>query len=68
MPGTHQIDLDHMLAFVESEAHEFRIYASDGLKRIEFRHAGGYRVKVRDVFVYVGTDGSTAVRHYNEAT
>lgn len=66
-PTPHTIDVDHMLAFIESEAHEWRTYASDGCKRIDFRHAGGYRVRVRGVIAYEGTDGSTAVRHYNEA-
>ena len=66
-PVRHVIDLDAMLEFIEDDASRWQTYASDGFKRIEFRHVGGYRVKVRDVFVYVGTDGSTAVRHYNEA-
>ena len=63
----HTINLDDMLAFIEDEGSRWEIYASDGWKRIEFRHAGGYRVRAHGVVVYEGTDGSTAVRHYNEA-
>jgi len=64
---THAIDLDEMLEFIEDEGAAWKTYASDGTKRIEFRHVGGYRVTVRKAVVYQGTDGSTAVRHYNEA-
>lgn len=66
-PAPHIINLDDMLAFIEDEGSTWETYASDGWKRIEFRHAGGYRVRVKGCVVYEGTDGSTAVRHYNEA-
>lgn len=66
-PAPHIIDLDAMLEFIEDDGSAWETYASDGWKRIEFRHAGGYRVRVRGVITYEGTDGSTAVRHYNEA-
>ena len=66
-PAPHTIDLDDMLAFINDEGSNWETYASDGWKRIEFRHAGGYRVRAHGVVVYEGTDGSTAVRRYNEA-
>lgn len=66
-PVPHTIDLDDMLAFIDDVGSVWETYASDGWKRIEFRHTGGYRVRSRGVVVYEGTDGSTAVRHYNEA-
>lgn len=62
----HTIDLDDMLAFIEDEGSVWKTYASDGAKRLEFRHAGGYRVTVRGRIVYNGTDGRSAVNAYNE--
>lgn len=66
-PAPHIIDLDDMLKFIDDEGAIWKTYASDGWKRIEFKHAGGYRVRVRGSITYEGTDGSTAVRRYNEA-
>jgi hypothetical protein len=66
-PTPHIINLDEMLAFIEEEGAHWKLYASYGWKRIWFRHAGGYRVQARGLVLYEGTDGSTAVRHYNEA-
>lgn len=66
-PTPHIVDLDDMLAFIEDDRASWQTYASEGWKRIEFRHAGGYRVRVRGVIRYEGPDGSTAVRYYNEA-
>lgn len=65
MGKSHTIDLDDMLAFIEGEGVAWRTYASDGSKRIEYRHAGGYRVTVRGVITYTGTDGRSAVNAYN---
>lgn len=63
----HTINIDDMLEYIEHEGSHWLTYASDGWKRIEFRHAGGYRVRVQGTITYEGTDGSTAVRHYNDA-
>lgn len=63
----HVIDLDDMLKYIDVQANEWMRYASDGWKRIEFRCAGGYRVTVSGLVTYEGTDGSSAVRAYNEA-
>lgn len=62
----HTIDLDEMLAWIDRE---YVIGASSTRepKRLEVKLSGGYRVTVRGTVVYEGTDGSTAVRHYNEA-
>lgn len=67
-PVPQTIDLDDMLVFIEDYGSVWEIYASDGWKSIEFRRAGGYRVRVRETIVYEGTDGSTAVRAYNDAS
>lgn len=66
-PAPHIINLDEMLEFIDNDGARWSLYASDGWKRVYYRHAGGYRVNVRGEIVYEGTDGSTAVRHYNEA-
>lgn len=67
-PRRHTIDLDTMLAFIGMDAHEWRAYASDGARRLEYRHAGGYRVTVSGVVTYEGTDGRSAVNAYNGTT
>jgi hypothetical protein len=61
----HIIDLDDMLVFIETGALAWQTYAKDGLKRLEYRHAGGYRVTVQGVVTYQGTDGRSAVNAYN---
>lgn len=66
-PKPHMIDLDDMLAFIEDDGAAWETYASDGWKRIEFRHAGGYRVTAHGNVVYQGTDGRNAVATYNSA-
>lgn len=63
----HTIDLDDMLKFIEDKSAAWNTYASDGAKRLEFRHAGGYRVTLGARVVYEGTDGRSAVNAYNEA-
>lgn len=66
-PAPHIINLDDMLKFIDDDGARWMLYASDGWKRIYYRHAGGYSVRVRGAIVYEGTDGSTAVRRYNDA-
>jgi len=62
----HIINLDDMLVFIENGALAWQTYASDGGKRLEFRHAGGYRVTVQQgVLAYQGPDGRSAVNAYN---
>ena len=63
----HSINLDDMLVFIETGALAWQTYASDGGKRLEFRHAGGYRVTLQGVVTYQGTDGRSAVKIYNDA-
>lgn len=63
----HVIDLDDMLKYIDSHASDWNRYASDGWKKIEFRHDGDFRVTVHGRITYEGGDSSGAVRAYNEA-
>ena len=53
----HTVDIDAMLEWIEDDASTWRVYASDGTKKLEFRHLGGYRVKSKGEIVHQGGGG-----------
>lgn len=69
----HTIELDEMLAWIESKKDEGMPYAQCGTKRLILKLSGGYRVVTRENSargheeraVYDGTDGRSAVEAYN---
>ena len=64
---THVINLGDMLKYIDDRAAGWETYASDGEKRLQFRHAGGYRLLIRGKTTWQGTEASTAVKRYNNA-